>query len=91
MEYVPGGNLFGLIQERGCLSEGFARYYFMQLMSVLDYLHSEQEVAHRDLKAENTVIDKNQTLRVIDFGFAHSLSDVSIALPCGSAGILSRG
>jgi serine/threonine protein kinase len=91
MEYVPGGNLLGLIQERGCLSDGLARYYFMQLMSVLDYLNSEQELAHRGLKAENIVIDKNQSIRVIDFGCAHSLSDGSIAAPCGSASILLRG
>jgi serine/threonine protein kinase len=91
MEYVPGGNLLSLIQEHGCLSEGLARHYFMQLISVLDYLHSEQEVAHRDLKAENLVIDRYQNIRVIDFGFAHSFSDGSLAAACGSARIFSWG
>jgi serine/threonine protein kinase len=89
LEYVPGGNFLNLIEECGCPNEGLARYYFAQLIAVLDYLHSEQEVAHRDLKAENIVIDKYGNIRVIDFGFAHSFSDQSFSPICGSAAYIS--
>ncbi|EAX91657.1 hypothetical protein TVAG_323730 [Trichomonas vaginalis G3] len=41
------------VNENGRLNDEQARKYFLQLISVLDYLHNKLHIAHRDLKAEN--------------------------------------
>lgn len=46
-----------------------AQKYFRQLISAVEYLHS-RGVAHRDLKPENLLLDKNDNLKVSDFGLA---------------------
>jgi len=60
MEYVPGGNMVQFVTkrretkaERGglCLDEDEARYYFLQLLSAVEYCH-KHHVAHRDLVRE---------------------------------------
>lgn len=70
MEYIPGGSLHQKIASNGRLSEGEAHHYFVQILSALDYLHNEKHIAHRDLKADNIVIDQNNNIRLIDFGFS---------------------
>jgi serine/threonine protein kinase len=91
MEYAPGGSLLLLVEGGGALPELLARHYFVQLISVLEYLHSDLQIAHRDLKAENVVIDKHGNIRLIDFGFARSVPDESRACACGSARIFRQG
>lgn len=80
MEYVPGGNMVNYVTkkretkaERGglCLQEDEARYYFKQLISAVEYCHAHN-VAHRDLKLDNTLLDWHTPpyLKLCDFGFA---------------------
>ncbi|KAL6584952.1 CBL-interacting serine/threonine-protein kinase 25 [Orobanche minor] len=68
MEYVRGGELFAKV-ERGKLKEEFARKYFQQLISAVDYCHS-RGVYHRDLKPENLLLDEDGNLKVSDFGLS---------------------
>lgn len=70
LEFVPGGTLQHKIANGGALSENDARHYFVQLLSAIDYLHNQKHCAHRDLKADNIVIDENNNIRLIDFGFS---------------------
>ncbi|XP_049799093.1 maternal embryonic leucine zipper kinase-like [Schistocerca nitens] len=67
IEYCAGGELFDHIVERNRLTEAAARSFFRQIISAVAYLH-EQGYAHRDLKPENILLDKNQNLKLIDFG-----------------------
>jgi serine/threonine protein kinase len=78
MELVDGGELFDLIIQSKVFDESTARKYFQQLISAIFYCHS-QKVAHRDLKAENLLLDKFGNLKVCDFGFSfrHSEDDDS--------------
>ncbi|GFH23729.1 predicted protein, partial [Haematococcus lacustris] len=80
MEYVPGGNMVNYVtkkretkHERGglCLTEDEAHYFFLQLLSAVEYCH-RNHVAHRDLKLDNTLLDSHSPpwLKVCDFGFA---------------------
>ena len=86
MEYVEHGNLLDYVNTNGRLSEEQARRYFAQLVSVLEYLHEEKKVAHRDLKCENVLLDRYNNIRVIDFGLSNVFSDLSpeLSTACGS-------
>ncbi|XP_068084955.1 maternal embryonic leucine zipper kinase [Anabrus simplex] len=67
VEYCSGGELFDHIVERNRLGEMHARSFFRQIVSAVAYLH-EHGYAHRDLKPENVLLDKDQNLKLIDFG-----------------------
>lgn len=63
------GVLLELIRDEGAQPEPRAKWYFRQLLSALEYLHSV-EIAHRDLKCENILLFPNNILKLSDFGFA---------------------
>ncbi|XP_050433462.1 maternal embryonic leucine zipper kinase-like [Adelges cooleyi] len=67
MEYCSGGELFDHIVEKSRLSEMESRRFFRQIISAVSYLH-DKGYAHRDLKPENVLLDKDQNLKLIDFG-----------------------
>jgi len=69
MEFVQGGLLFDLCQMMGAMGENAGRFFLIQLLDSLDYMH-ERKIVHRDLKLENILIDDNLDLKVADFGFA---------------------
>ncbi|KAJ3296521.1 serine/threonine-protein kinase HAL4/sat4 [Borealophlyctis nickersoniae] len=69
MELCQGGDLFDAIScDR--VSEAEADCVFAQLCRGVAYIHSIG-VCHRDLKPENCLFDKNDRLKIIDFGSAH--------------------
>jgi serine/threonine protein kinase len=86
MEFVEHGNLMDYVNDHGQLSEDQARRYFLQLVSVLEYLHVEKRIAHRDLKCENVLLDRYNNIRLIDFGLSNMFSDAapSLQTACGS-------
>lgn len=69
MEFVHGRELFDVIVEEGRLSEMRAVKIFYQLLRTIRYLHS-QGVVHRDIKAENIMIDQEDNIKLIDFGLS---------------------
>ncbi|VDN97008.1 unnamed protein product [Rodentolepis nana] len=69
LEFINGGELFSLIRREGKFKEDTARFYGAQVVLALEYLHS-MDIAYRDLKPENLLIDKYGYLKLTDFGFA---------------------
>lgn len=86
MEYAESGSILTFINKIGRLPEPQARRYFSQLLSGIEYLHNEKQVAHRDLKAENVLLDRNMNIRLIDFGLSNvfSFEKPELRSSCGS-------
>jgi WD40 repeat protein/serine/threonine protein kinase len=71
MEYVEGESLRHLLNRAGVLSPAKAIGIARQICAGLTEAHA-QGVVHRDLKPENVMIDSAGTVRIMDFGIAHS-------------------
>ncbi|KAL7056524.1 hypothetical protein AAHC03_020708 [Spirometra sp. Aus1] len=69
LDFVNGGELFSLIRKEGKFKEDTARFYGSQVILAIEYLHSI-DIAYRDLKPENLLIDNSGYLKLTDFGFA---------------------
>ena len=72
-EPVLNGELFDHLMNAGGFSEKMCRHLFKQMLDGVRYVH-EQGYAHRDLKLENILLDKNYSVKLIDFGFASKLA-----------------
>ena len=70
MEYLPGGDLYSLLQNVGCLDEESAKIYAIQIILALRYLHMSG-IIHRDLKPDNILIAADGKLKLTDFGLSH--------------------
>ncbi|XP_062863030.1 RAC-alpha serine/threonine-protein kinase isoform X2 [Trichomycterus rosablanca] len=68
MEYANGGELFFHLSRDRVFTEDRARFYGAEIVSALDYLHSERNVVYRDLKLENLMLDKDGHIKITDFG-----------------------
>lgn len=73
MEFAENGTILDRLRTLKHLTENDARKYFLQLISALKYLHSK-DIAHRDLKLENLLLDAELGLKLSDFGFARNVS-----------------
>ena len=67
MEYAGGGQLQQHVPEGVGLQEEEARGLFLQVASALHYCH-EKGIAHRDVKAENILLDGRGHAKLCDFG-----------------------
>lgn len=70
MEFLPGGDLYSLLQNLGSLDEQAARVYTAQIVAALQYLRSNG-IIHRDLKPDNVLIAANGHLKLTDFGLSY--------------------
>ena len=71
MELVRGGELKKIMHNKKNkpLVEDHARFYVMQIVLALGFLHSKM-VAHRDLKPENILLCSDGYIKITDFGLA---------------------
>ena len=87
MDYVPGGNLTGLLHKRGRLGIGEAVELTLQIASALNLAH-EFGVVHRDLKPDNIMFDADGVPKLSDLGIAKFADDSSTATSVTSTGIV---
>lgn len=77
MEYVEGATLGSIIRQEGPFDPDDVAALLEQVASALDYAH-EQGIVHRDVKPQNILVDANGLAKVLDFGIAKGVSDVSL-------------
>lgn len=70
MEYVEGKMLSQIVEEKGALTYPEAIDIIKQTLSALQYAWENGIVAHRDIKPQNIMFDKNGKVKVMDFGIA---------------------
>lgn len=86
MELVKGCSLLNHLRKQPGrrLSENEAQRIFRQILLGIQYCH-RLDVAHRDLKLENVLMDDADNIRIIDFGFATCYPpDKKVKLFCGT-------
>lgn len=72
MEFAGHGCNYLADKVKSCriMSAKKLKTYGQQLLSALDYLHSEANVVHQDLKPCNCLIDHDNNIKLIDFGLS---------------------
>jgi len=70
MEYASGGEVFDYLVAHGRMKEKEARAKFRQIVSSVQYCH-QKHIVHRDLKAENLLLDADMNIKIADYGFSN--------------------
>ncbi|BGP37195.1 mitogen-activated protein kinase kinase kinase [Rhodotorula kratochvilovae] len=75
LEYVPGGSIGRIIRTHGKFEENVIKFFTLQILDGLEYLHS-LGILHRDMKADNILIDQDGMCKISDFGTSKKSGDI---------------
>jgi serine/threonine protein kinase len=76
MEYCALSSLQGLLNRRYRLTEPEAKFFILQIIDGVQYLHSKL-VLHRDLKLDNIFLQDGFRIKIGDFGLSAQLRNKS--------------
>ncbi|EGO05229.1 hypothetical protein SERLA73DRAFT_174256 [Serpula lacrymans var. lacrymans S7.3] len=76
LEYVPGGSIGSCLQKHGKFDEEVTKSFTSQILSGLEYLHSKN-ILHRDLKADNILVETSGICKISDFGISKRTDDIN--------------
>jgi mitogen-activated protein kinase kinase kinase len=74
LEYVPGGSIASCLLKHGRFEENVTKSFTRQILDGLHYLHSEG-ILHRDLKADNILVEMSGVCKISDFGISKRTDD----------------
>ena len=69
LEYISGGSIGSCLRKHGKFEERVVSSLTRQVLAGLSYLHG-QGILHRDLKADNILLDTDGTCKISDFGIS---------------------
>lgn len=75
MEFLEGGSVADMISYSGPLDEKSIAFILHQVLLALDYLHTQQNKIHRDIKAGNILIGRTGDVKLADFGVTTELTE----------------
>ncbi|XP_050531158.1 serine/threonine-protein kinase SIK3-like isoform X2 [Daktulosphaira vitifoliae] len=83
-EYAAGGEIFDYLVKNGKMDEPSACHIFRQIVEAVSYCH-KKNIVHRDLKAENLLLDIDNNIKLADFGFSNHFHEGKLLSTwCGS-------
>lgn len=89
LEHIDGKSLREIVKENGPLPEDQVKELSKQMCTVLEHLHSkEPPVVHRDFTPDNLILNKDGTLKLIDFNVAQQTDSTTIAKVVGKQAYL---
>lgn len=81
-EYIDGGTVQGLIEEKGALPPEDAVEFAIQVAEGLTAAN-EANIVHRDIKPENLMLTKGGVLKIADFGLAQNMTPEVVSSDIG--------
>ncbi|KIX06891.1 uncharacterized protein Z518_04867 [Rhinocladiella mackenziei CBS 650.93] len=75
LEYIPGGSIGSCLRKHGKFEESVVRSLTRQTLEGLAYLHHEG-ILHRDLKADNILLDLDGSCKISDFGISKKSDNI---------------
>lgn len=75
LEYVAGGSISSCLKSYGKFDEPLVQFITRQVLEGLKYLHSNG-ILHRDLKADNLLLEIDGTCKISDFGISKRSQDI---------------
>lgn len=75
LEYIPGGSIGSCLRKHGKFEEAVVRSLTRQTLEGLAYLHQEG-ILHRDLKADNILLDLDGSCKISDFGISKKSDNI---------------
>jgi mitogen-activated protein kinase kinase kinase len=75
LEYISGGSIGSCLRKHGKFEEKVVSSLTRQTLSGLQYLH-DQGILHRDLKADNILLDVDGTAKISDFGISKKTDNI---------------
>jgi mitogen-activated protein kinase kinase kinase len=75
LEYISGGSVGSCLRKHGKFEECVVSSLTRQTLGGLAYLHREG-ILHRDLKADNILLDLDGTCKISDFGISKKTDDI---------------
>jgi len=91
MEYCAGGEFFRMLQSqpKKCLSEEHAKFYAVEVLLALEYLHVKGFI-YRDLKPENILLHSSGHIKLSDFDLSKQTT-VSSSVVRPPSGLFGSG
>ena len=80
LEYLPGGDLMGLLMRENTFPELAARQYVAEIASAIASVHALGYI-HRDLKPDNILLDWEGHIKLTDLGLCKKIEHDSLPGP----------